>query len=213
MINLDLRRCLGAAFSAIVVLGGCGSVNPATPGTTASPTPPAVTASPSLNPPTDTATPPPTQTVVPGPTEAATPAPPEEVPLTVELQFCSLEQGRDDVLALLDQLDAAVATADWEGAQAPADELEDWSFGWRAYVEDPVKSFPPTAAVALALAAALDLLDAQIIDIQGYSDVAGRPPPSAEAITAATTALRDAIDLIEAAITAVPDLACGVGLS
>lgn len=195
----------------VLALVACQTATSGTPAPTSSPTAapptPSVTAAPS---PTPAPTVEPTQPVASTPAAGETPS---EVPLTVELQFCSLEQGRDDVLALLDQLDAAVASSDWEAAKVPAGELANWSFGWRAYIDEPVKSFLPTVAVAAALAAALDLLDLQITDIQGFSAVAGRPPPSAEAITAATTGLRAAIDLIGTAITAVPELACGVGIS
>lgn len=201
-----------AGLLAGLLFAGCQTAAPATQ----APTSPAATATPTLGAtPSSVATAQPTEpaATTAAPADTATAPAPNEVPLTVELQFCSLEEGRDDFLALLDQLDAAVATQDWEGAHVPAGELANWSFGWRAYIDEPVKSFPPTVAVAAALALALDALDVQITDIQGYTDVAGRPPPSAVDVTAATTGMRAAIGLISEAIAAVPELACGVGVS
>ncbi len=210
-------NALAIGLSAVILVAACQTAAPVTSptprdtvtSTPAQPTPEPQTATPVVTTPTAVVDSPSPLAATATPSAVVTGEPPT---LAIEQQFCSLEQGRDTIRPLLEQLQQTVAARDYEGAKIPAAELANWSASWRSMLADPVASFGPTAPVAVAIGAALDILDVQLNRVLAYSPVMGVPPPSAEEVTVATGTFLAAMETIDVAIAAVPELACGVGL-
>jgi hypothetical protein len=138
-------------------------------------------------------------------------------PLSVELQFCALEQGRVRVRELLGEMEAGlgqpVGSSDapiWQTQR----ELRLWMGSWDALLGGAVTRFDPTNTLGVDGQKAVRDLDYALEHWGIGNSPAGYSIPAPDvALPDAIANVRALVDGIDATLAAIPELACGSGLN